>query len=300
MTLYGFHTGVGLSPTVTGAFCRGAKAPLRHVSTFLEGGLPADAAAVAMYGILRGTGLLYRYSQERKIDFYYIDHGYFTRSTHWLERLGRSHRWFRVTMNGHATNRMTDGDNDRFRRYFANHYPLLPWRGGKGDAILILPPTPAIRWFFGCSNWREETVRRIRCFSEMPIIWREKPGAKNVDEWGNPDGTFSEPAPPADPNLTVSSGSLQDDLDRAAVVVCFNSNVAVEAIRQGIPVLCEEHCAAHPIRFPWEALASPRMLRIEPDRQTWFAHLANHQFSLSELKSGYAWEHLRSRSQTYN
>ncbi|MCT7374875.1 DUF6716 putative glycosyltransferase [Chelativorans salis] len=127
----------------------------------------------------------------------------------------------------------------------------------------------------------------------MPIIWREKPGAKNVDERGSPDGTLSEPSPPADANLVVSSGSLQDDLDRAAAVVCFNSNVAVEAIRQGIPVLCEEHCAAYPIRFPWEALAGPQMLRIEPDRQAWFAHLANNQYSLSELKNGYAWEHLR-------
>lgn len=293
MTVYGFHTGAGLSPKVMGAFCRGARARLLHVSTFFDNGLPSDTSAVAMYGILRGTGLLFREAQRRNVDFYYIDHAYLTRSAHWLSGMRRPDRWFRVTRNGHAINAVTAGSDNRFRRYFAKHNPLLPWRGGSGEAILVLPPTPAIRWFFGCDGWGETIVRNIRRFTDRPIIWREKPGAKNVDEKGDPDGTLSIVSPPDDDRLTTSGESLQADLDRALAVVCYNSNVAVDAIRQGIPVICEEHCAAYPLRLSFDALTDPQQLRCEPDRATWLAHLANHQFSLAELKNGNAWKLLR-------
>jgi hypothetical protein len=293
VTVYGFHTGAGLSPRVTGAFCRGARARLQHVSTFFDSGLPSDASAVAMYAILRGTGLIFREAQRRNVDFYYIDHAYLTQSAHWLG-VGRPDRWFRVARNGHAINDLRPGSDNRFRRYFAKCYPLLPWRGNSGGAILVLPPTPAIRWFFGCNGWGETIVRNIRRFTDRPIIWREKPGAKNVDEKGNPDGSLSSISPPEDDWLTTSSGSLQADLDRALAVVCYNSNAAVEAIRQGIPVNGGEHCAAYPLRFGFDALADPEQLRCEPDRPTWFAHLANHQFSLAELTNGNAWKLLRS------
>jgi hypothetical protein len=170
---------------------------------------------------------------------------------------------------------------------------LLPWRGGAGEAILILPPTPAIRWFFDADRWGEAVVRSIRRFTDRPIIWREKPGAKNVDDGGTPDGTMSAVAPPQDRGLVTSQGSLQEDLDRSLAVVCYNSNVAVDAIRQGIPVICEEHCAAFPLRFGFDALGDPEQLRREPDRSTWLANLANHQFSLAELRNGNAWKLLK-------
>jgi hypothetical protein len=249
-----------------------------------------------MYGILRGTGLIFREAQRLNVDFYYIDHAYLTQSAHRLGGLGRPDRWFRVTRNGHSMNYVASGSNDRFRRYFAKHNPLLAWRGGRGEAVLVLPPTPAIRWFFGCDGWGETVVRNIRRFTDRPIIWREKPGAKNVDEKGNPDGTLSAVSPPEDDRLTTSGGSLQADLDRALAVVCYNSNVAVEAVRQGIPVICEEHCAAYPLRFGFNALSDPEYLLREPDRGTWLAHLANHQFSLAELKNGNAWKLLRNAS----
>ncbi|MEI5679463.1 MULTISPECIES: hypothetical protein [unclassified Mesorhizobium] len=295
MTLYGFHTGFLLSPKVTGAFCRGAKAPLRHISSYLENGLPDDATAVAMYGILRGTGQLYREAERRNLDFYYLDHGYFARSDHWLNWFNRSPSWFRVTKNGHSINKLTAGNDDRFRRHFEKHYPLRPWRGGKGEAIVILPPTPAIRWFFDCDDWGRQIVEQIRRFTDMPIVWREKPNAKNIDDTGNPDGTFSTPTPPAVDRLEISKASLQADLDKAAMVVCYNSNVAIEAVQQGIPVYCEEQCAAFPIRFSLESLSDPASLEREPDRWNWLAHLANNQFSMSELKSGYAFRHLSQR-----
>lgn len=293
MTLYGFHTGSGLSPKVTGAFCRGAKAPLLHISTFFEKGLPADTTAVAMYGILRGTGLLYKEAQKQGIDFYYLDHGYLARSSHWLDFLGKKQRWFRVTKNGHAVNTLTAATDNRFRKFFEKDYPLLPWRGGAGEAIVILPPTPAIKWFFDCQDWGQSIVDQIRRVTDMPIIWREKPNAKNVDQSGSPDGTLSVPRPPQAERLEISKASLQADLDRAAAIVCYNSNVAIDAIQQGIPVYCEDKCAAFPIRCSLDDLANPSALEHEPDRLAWFAHLANNQFSMSELKSGYAFKSLR-------
>ena len=90
----------------------------------------------------------------------------------------------------------------------------------------------------------------------------------------------------------VSGNTLQQDLNGANCVVAYNSGVVVDAIVQGIPVISHSNAASYPLSFSIDDIDTS-VMKQEPDRQNWFNALAYHQFRLSEMRDGTAWNLLK-------
>jgi hypothetical protein len=101
---------------------------------------------LTMYGILAGSGEVYKWCMKENKNFYFMDHGYFTNAH------DRPH-WLRVTKNKHCQNILQQRPPDRYEKYFKQD--VAPWK--KGKKILVLPPTNAIANFFNVEDWLDQT-----------------------------------------------------------------------------------------------------------------------------------------------
>ena len=75
-------------------------------------------------------------------------------------------------------------------------------------------------------------------------------------------------------------------------MVSFHSMCASHAVRRGIPSFCSEHSPAAPVSLllkDLDKLENP----IMPEREQWMATLLGSQFTLEEMKSGYAYRYLK-------
>ena len=66
---------------------------------------------------------------------------------------------------------------------------------------------------------------------------------------------------------------------------------ASHAVREGVPSFCSEHSPAAPVSLllnQLDKIENP----IRPDRERWMATLLGSQFTLSEMKSGFAYRYL--------
>jgi len=181
-------------------------------------------------------------------DFYYGDHAYFGRG-----------KFFRVTKNAFQHDGRGAPDYDRLRPF---HEAVKPWNKG-GQHILLCTQTPDYYKRFGIADWVESTMKRLKLYTDRPIILREK-------------GT---------------ERSLMADLQGAHCLVCCTSNTAVEALMEGIPVITTGDCAASRM-----GLADPA--RVEhpfypDDRMEWAAALAANQWTLDEIAQGDCWRKIQ-------
>lgn len=195
---------------------------------------------------------------EKKRDFYYIDTGYFGNS-----KLKDYHR---VTKNAmQYLGEIEDRPADRLERTGVRARAMTP-----GSKILICPPSAKALgyWDLDEKTWIDETVSEIRKHTDRPIEIRLKQ--------------------PRMVRATV------DTMERALAqdvhcMVTFNSIAAIESLIYGKPVFTMGPNAAHhlsnhdlaDIENPWcpdvdEVMAVLRCL-------------AYHQFTVSEMRSGFAW-----------
>ena len=67
----------------------------------------------------------------------------------------------------------------------------------------------------------------------------------------------------------------------------FNSSVVIDAVCEGIPVFCGTECSAYQV-------AEQDLSKIETpkhaDREPWLWHLSYNQFTLEEMRSGFAYD----------
>jgi len=82
---------------------------------------------------------------------------------------------------------------------------------------------------------------------------------------------------------------LADDLRNCWALVTHSSNVAVDAVRAGIPVFVQPTAAAAPVGRTDLDLANPALLA----RKHWLRSLASQQFTIAEMRSGEAWRWMR-------
>lgn len=181
-------------------------------------------------------------------NFYYGDHAYFGRGV-----------FFRVTKNAFQHSGCGLPDYDRLRPF---HEKPKPWNKG-GRHILLCTQTPDYYKRFGIPDWVAETKRRLKLYTDRPIIVREK-------------GT---------------ERPLMMDLQSAHCVVCCTSNVAVEALMEGVPVIVTGDCAASSM-----ARSDPAMVEkpFYPDnRMEWAGVLAANQWTLAEIAAGDCWRKIK-------
>ena len=91
MTISGIHTTKPRTQRYVEAFVKGSGSGKIYQFRDLKK-LPNEN--LTMYGILAGSGEVYKWCQKEKRDFYFMDHGYFTNAHD-------SPHWLRITRNKH-------------------------------------------------------------------------------------------------------------------------------------------------------------------------------------------------------
>ena len=188
--------------------------------------------------------------------FWLIDNGYYKTS-------GRGHGHdghYEMTYKGLTPILMNEPDFTRFP--YEQH--VEPWRTQRGGHILLCLPGPTFGKVIGLDmeRWMAEIKNRIRRFTKRPILVRKK--------WSNTP--------------------LSQDLDRAHVVVTHSSNVAVDAVRYGVPAIVAPTNPAAPVCSTNLAdMDKPWM----PDRSHWWASLMSQQYTAKEMSDGTAWKFMQ-------
>ena len=205
--------------------------------------LPQDASLAVLHGTLRGMGDIAKECIKRNVPWMYMDNGY----------LGK---YKRVTMNGTAPTTFRPGKS------FEHGTQLLPWRGGQGSSILVLPPSPPYMDTFNQRDFLNFIANNVNIYTDKNIIVRAKPAK----------GRLARP--------------LQEQLDNAYCVVTWGSAIALEATRQGIPTISLGWCPAKMASKKLEDLETDAM-KIEPERMSIFDNITWSSFDRNELP--YAW-----------
>lgn len=262
----------------------GVSVRMADIQEYKDNGLPIDTDCFVFLGILRGTGLVYRECKRRCINFYYIDHAYFS--------AGYERGWLRVVKNHHTMSKLQVSDPQRWNMYFANENPIFDWKSKEsaGENILVLPPTHAVSWMFDEHSWLDETIAEIRKFSDRPVNIRAKPNEPRVDEHGELiDMILNE----------SNETTLEEDLKNAHCVVAYNSNSTILATRMGLPVIASKYNPCHSISKTFSQLETDSLFD-EPPREMLFHWLAYNQFHFEELQNGAAWRMLFDRTDQGN
>ena len=266
MNIAGINTTKPRTQRYVDAFVRGTPGPNKMYQFRDLANLPEEN--LTMYGILAGSGEVYKWCEKENKDFYFMDHGYFTNA--------HDHpHWLRITKNKHCQNILQNRPTDRYEKNFKQD--IKPWNK-EGSRILVLPPTNAIANFFGAEDWLDTTLKTLKQHTDRPLDVREKPYNPTVavDHVG---ATVKVERP------TVNKGKINWTDYHATVT--YNSNTMVASLANGVPVLCDpRNCAAAPIsETDFTKVESPKY----GDRVALFSSLAYNNFSLKEMNDGTAW-----------
>lgn len=206
----------------------------------------------------------------------------------WVFDLGYFHRnynkpgaYFQISLNGLTRIPKTDCPPDRWE---ALSLPILPTRNrDNGGPILVcaqkfgdnqhLMDRPAME------AWLKHTAAQIRRHTSRKIVLRPHPksmawsvrDSNLYDEWQN-----SKEIP------------IEQAIAEASVVVTYNSTAGLEAIRQGVPLICDSTAADYyPLSVPNFGLIGALMPTIEY-RCAYLARVAYGQWTQAEHEDGAA------------
>jgi hypothetical protein len=265
--LSGIHTTKPRTQKYIDAFVRGSgRGKIYHFRDLKS--LPEED--LTMYGILAGSGEIYKQCVQESKDFYFMDHGYFTNAhvtPHWL----------RITKNKHCQNLLKQRPTDRYEKHFKKQ--LAQWN--KGKKILVLPPTNAISNFFHAENWLKDTLKILKANTDREIDIREKPYNPIVSK-DHVGATVKV--------HTATNNQGQINWADYHAMVTYNSNTLVASLENGVPVLCDAmNCAAAPIsETDFSKIETPKY----GDRIALFSSLAYNNWTLEEMTNGTAWRML--------
>ncbi len=140
-----------------------------------------------------------------------------------------------------------------------------------------------------CGNnvqqWLNQTVAKIRQFSNRPIVVRKHPGDRRQNSL-----VFSN-------QYTVSTNpSLLDDLKNCWAMVTYNSSPGIAALINGIPVFVTDPVPQQSQTWP---ICNTDIAQIENpvlgDRSDWIHRISQSHWNDEEVASGEAWQFLRER-----
>lgn len=216
--------------------------------------LPRSDVAV-MYGWKRNQ-ILRMYPK-----YVHADLGYWSRETHW-----------KVVANGFSPASYVRANlpADRFEKLGID---IKPERRGK--KVIIAGSSQKSAHAHGLQHmaWETEQARKFLHMG-LEVVYRPKP--RDVYKR-------------AIPGCGYDLGPL--DFSDALAVVTHHSNVAVDALVNGVPVYCEIG-AASVMNFDPEQIQSPY---IPEGREQFLYDCAYLQWTIEEMRSGECWAHLKSR-----
>lgn len=213
-------------------------------------------------GIAYGTNHLYKWCRANNRDFYYIDHAYV------LAGYNENFEWMRITHNEFLCNSIGSYDIQRHQQYFSS-IKCQSFRGIQGQYILASAPSDGVEYVFpGSKQWFKQYIHSIASSLGLPIRMRPKALQVNMNKYGQISEIRKNALNP-----------LAQDLELAACVVTYNSNLAVDAALRGIPVFVHNRNAAWPISQSLDCIQ-------EPNTEHWLPSLLQNQFNTNEMQQG--------------
>lgn len=194
----------------------------------------------------------------------------------------RDYQYCRVAVGAHHPTRYLmsmDCPADRFLRLGIE---IQPWRAD-GDHVVIAGSSEKYHRFHGLDHptlWAKVVVKELG--DARPIVYRPKPSWKNK-------------RPIAGTVYSVETPRIDFDLPGAWAMVTHGSNSCFEALVSGIPSIVLGDGITRPISSTsLNEIAAPR-LAAEHERKTLLSNLAYCQWTVSELRSGAAWPHIKAQ-----
>lgn len=246
------------------AMKRSAPVPMKTIS----GGTPDPASVLMLYGMgapdrfrtaldhVAAGGLLVAW-----------DIGY------WGRKGDLPERKLRVSINGlHPSAFVMRGAVPDARRWQSARTEVSPDAGDASGPVVLVGNGPKSN-AAGAAGWAAAKSREIRdVMPNATVVYRPKP--RRPFEQG------------VDCDHVDAISPIDAVLRRASLVVCRHSNVAVDACRLGVPVVCEDGAAAaiYPRRLEDRANQPTHETRVE-----FLRRLAWWQWSTNEAMRGEVW-----------
>lgn len=136
-------------------------------------------------------------------------------------------------------------------------------------------------------KWVALILRRVQGIVKDPVVFRPHPLMQ-----GDATELYEEMEKHG---VTIDTDSLLEDaLAGAKAVITFNSNVGVDALIAGKPVLSfdEGSMAYSASKHHVEYLLDPGLIIARLNREQWFNDLAYAQWTRAEMEKGVAWGHI--------
>tara|TARA_B100000925_G_C22002392_1_gene471953 strand:- start:984 stop:1766 length:783 start_codon:yes stop_codon:yes gene_type:complete len=203
-------------------------------------------------------------------NFFYMDSGYLGNHKYHLNLSGHKY-WHRIVKNNLQHNEITERPSDRWDRLGLEVKQNK--RMGK-HILLVLPSAKPCKFYdIDLDEWTEETIFKIKRFTDRPIKIREKQ-ARHVR----------------------LNNSIYDDLKDCWALVTYQSIAAVESVISGVPAFTLAPTAADPVcDKDLRKLENPT-LQHKDKLRAWAHHLAYGQFHITEMKDGTAYRILMNES----
>jgi hypothetical protein len=182
----------------------------------------------------------------------------------------------------------TEIDPNRWKKISKNlNLELKSWRP-HGDHILICLQRNGGWSMQGVDvqRWLDETITKIRQYSDRHIIVRKHPGDKKI--------TSQLKIKHKNVSVSIDNRSLIDDLKNAWATVVYNSSPSVASLIEGIPAFLTDPVPENSQTY---GIANTDLSLIEkpkmPDRQQWVERMSMCHWNFEELRSGEAWQFFR-------
>lgn len=190
-----------------------------------------DNVRVATYGILRGCGEAMKRSRE----YWYVDHAYFSRGTHY--RVVHNRLW----------HDLTPKLDENWSKFVSSGKLLAKWRT-KGQHVIVVPPSNYMKDYLGLEDWLSETLDTLRENTDRPITISEKGGIRLEDcieeAWclvTHHSNSAVEAMLRGIPSIVTGRGLgvVQDienpPMDRSAFSYLANNEFTLDEIEKGLP-----------------------------------------------------------------
>lgn len=200
----------------------------------------------------------------------YIDLGYWGRV--------KNNGYHKIVVNGrHPTEYFQRRHDDTRAR--ALGIVAKPWRKD-GEHILIAgmgAKAAIIAEYLEFESFERTAIKQLKEHTARKIVYRPKPSCRSS---GEINGTVYSP----------KSEPLEAVLANCHAVVTHHSNVAVDAILEGIPAFCVQGVAVPMALQDLSLIENP----IYPDgREQWINDIAYTQWTWTEMAQGLPWRHLK-------
>lgn len=189
----------------------------------------------------------------------------------------RGHTW-KIGLNGiNGSGYFGSGGNDSQR---ADMLKLIAddWRKPGKEILICLQRSQSHQWSQMPSTeiWLSDTIRKIRSYTDRPIIVRPHPRQRLKGSWK--DVTVQVPL-----KLVGTYDDFDFDAHKTWAVVNWNSNPGVLSVMSGIPAFVGGDSLAAPVgNLDLASIENPR----RPDRRQWINDLAYTEWTVEEIASG--------------